>query len=852
MPLNERQDKLALEFLRRTYAEEGIPEEQLTNFLSSADDAKFNKIMEEAFADAAKERLGTPSLLETAATGFTESFSGSASRDIEARNLSRPTDLEFKDGKPSLKAEVPYETALADAEDRIELNRITNPKTFTLFNLSGYLTGLSSMATSIGKAGAKAAGLAGTKALAVEGGSAMAIQSTAERLNRGEEVGTLGQAAEVAFGAAGGPLVGGAVKFAAKAPAFIANKSLGAFAAASKQYSKILRKDVSKIDDIVENAPKILEILKDGGEAAGKRLADTKVAKGAAIKATRQSVREQSDEILGKVANHLDELKASVEVPQQEFTQTASEVSEFLGKGLDDFARGIVEVAETSQQIASEELQIAFTGLRAMGLTARANVTSQYGKAIEVVEALGRDLKLDAAPEMGQFLSTLRDNGFVKQIGRKWSYVGPKLDVTEMTALDKLMKFRGGNFKELNEMKKVLGNSIDWDSGEPVQRAMKDLYTGLRTKLAESAKSLNSPVDVDRLFGEYQGALQVASKFTKAMQRDDAGLITPKALRTLAAEAEATLSGGVRGTAKFGEGRRFTVLRPVDDIAAKALNKVIRLRVRDMRLSKYVDYNEVHRKLSSVMNSADPALAIRQIEQVTGKLKGRAEYFRALDNMGLPKEAISAIKAGGATYKRFISELPPELSELKGTFQALHDKVQKALRVNGYAKTEIFEALKNSDAMDPTKLDDLQQIMSLKPELYKMLETQKLGELAREMFDKDIGAQQKLMGLAKSVAREGEKSLEQVVAELGAKAGAGAAGLAVGGPALAALSVVMVHLHKALASPAKAALFAERFKLVPPAKAAEWGRTTALMINRILPSVRSQGGLEPITEPLEQ
>lgn len=785
MPLNPRQHNDAVNYMFTTLQREGMGEEDIAKSLDGLSAADRTRAFENAFKEMHQAKTGAePSMAGSAVTGLGESATFSLGRVVQGAAQGVASALSgdgFKAG---------YESGTADIEDHLAYRELTNPKTYNLFNLAGYGVGLGKAVAEGGVKLASEAGLKGKAALAAAGASAMAVQGTAERSAKGE-MGAKGLASDVALGAAAGPIVSTAVEAAAAPIKWLKSSVLGAYASAAKNYSKVIGSETPRAAEVVANLPDLVRIKQQG------------------IALTKDNVTARSEAALTQVADYLDELKASVKVPEGEVSATAREVGAYLDKGLNELAINISEQAATAQGIAKKDLAQAFAGLSEMAKGAKANVSRQYGQFITQVEEAGANSAISVADDVAAFSQKLASDNVITESGK--AVAGQSGEVAQ-TAFKQIFDAAKQplNFKRANDLKKLIGESVDWDKSDATNLALKDLYASLRKKLTDEAKVIAPDVNVDKLFGEYQGALKVANKFEN----------------TFAGAVEEALPALSTLKKLEGNARQFAQLKPLDSTTSAALKSMIDNQTRSMQLGKYVDPNKLGSRIRAMADprQADPARFIKDMEAVVGELKDKQVFFNAIDNAELPKQAKEAIKLGGDTFKQYISSLPPEMKPLIPSLQRMHDKVQKAYRIAGYKPNEAIELVANADIVDPAKLDDLRGLLHLKPELQAIMKEENLLRLAQ--------------------SPEANVSMKPTKSLLGQLVTTGSISYAIGGPKLAALAVGLQRAHALLSQPSAARLLAERYKLVPSAKVASWANETGLIMNRILPAVRGQNPIK--------
>lgn len=789
MPLRPRQTNKAIHYYYDSLLKDGWTEEQVTQDLEQLSEADRTRALSNAWKASYKESAITPLNPEAgkvgaAVAGFGESFGFKLPR-VAAGAIGAVKGL-VEDLDPIEGAKKGWQ----GHEDRLTYHELTNPGTYNLFNLAGYVSpgGMASTAFKGGAKMAQAAG-AGTKAAMVGGSGLTSLaQTTIERPIEGSA--SLQQGAiDVGLGLAA-PVVGAAVgRTVVSAGKNIRSASLNSAASVAKAYSKLIGKATDLTDELLENAPQVAKVLKEG------------------VPALQTKITAASDDLMANVKGYLTHLKSSLDLPETQLGKTAKELQGFYISALDDIGKEIAEGAASSKGLMKSKIKESFDTVKGLAVLGQQAVKAQYGAKLRPLETLGESLQLDIGDAVNAFADPLIDAGLL--VNR----AGTPANLPTQQALRKAfqhifeMKKTPLTFKQLNSLKMQIGEVTDWNAQDPLNVGLKNLYTGLRTKLTEGAKDLPTDINVDRLFGEYQGALQLGSKFKSAFyakSADGASEILPSASK-------------LKELINLGKG--FSELTPVDRETSNHMARMIRMSVRETKLGTMVDPYKVSNNLKSLVSNQffDEKVFQRKFESVLGKVKSRRTVFEIADNWALPADAKSAITSGGATFRNFMGNLPPTLQGSKASLQQLHDKYHKGLRQAGYQANEVFEMIKQKSAMAPEQVEDLYELAALSPEFAKLTSMENLLKLAKSS----------------------EASLK-VFPSLTRSVGMGAPLAFFAGPTAAFVVGFLDRLHSLASQPAALRLTAEKYKWVPSERAAAWAQEIAFIATKILPATRDE------------
>jgi hypothetical protein len=686
-------------------------------------------------------------------------------------------------------------------EDRMTFHELTNPEAYNLANFAGYVTPGSlgmRIASGLGKT-AKAASLGAKGTAALIGGGTELARSTVTQVSEGDL--SLGQtAADTAIGAVGGFVAQAGINALASGGRSLKAGASEALAAASKKYSSAMGKLTPEAAEILEKAPQVLKVQQG------------------AIMPSKTS--EMSKQVLGVIDERINELQASLDIPESEMTQTAKGLKEGLVSTLKSVSQEISEQASTARGFAKEQIATAFKEVKAYADRGRAIVTDQYGARIKPLEQLGQNLKMNLDDSLDDFASPLIDAGVL--VDNTGKLTNAPLAQKLKPAIAKIFKHRsaakdpitlksgqlsdGFNFEQVNKLKMFIGETVDWDAQDPLNVGLKNLYTSLRGKLTEAAFTMPTDINVNKLFSEYASAMKLTNRFKNTFYGKAAdGSVTdvlPSAatIKTLVNEA-----------------RGFSELQPIVRETQKKMSRILRLSARDSQLKRFTDPLDVAKTVSSLTKSDffDETSFLRKVESVVGKVKNRQQIFDIADSWNLPNEAKAAIKAGGGTFKEYLQNLPSFLQGSKGELQALHDKWHKSLRANGYKANEVFETLKSKGALDELIAKDWYELAAL------------------DSYVADIVDAENLMKLAKA-----PEAKLKLLPSLGRSAVGGALALS-GAPGLAVAAGFLERTHAILTQPAALRLLAEKHKWVPSSQVAEWSQKIALLATKVLPAVRS-------------
>jgi len=872
--LNDRQYQEGAQFIVEKLTGQGFSDDDIIETLGGLDKSEMQSVVQKHWVESKKMQTGSvPDFMETAGSGF---LAGTATRGLAAKAHARAdaTDItpKFEDGKMVLEDAVPYEQALAEREDRMALAELENPKTFTLFQIVGFINPVGFM-SKVGGLTTKAAAkvlpkVAATESLkrvatrtGISGGASLAAHSSLEELTDGSSGFDVGRVAtETALGAAGGaasPYVAAGAKSALRAGGKAVNSTLDL-------YKRTTHKIAEKRGTLT---PRMNEILGDIGdfvkfEKAGRPVkeATQKIRLGMdkardRVKGKAADVQARLQGFQEKVGSLIDDAQKSLGFDDFEFSQTADDVSKFLKQGLDDFAREIQEKASSGAEITKKQIESSFYGLQNMVRSARSTFSSEYARQLAPYEQAGKNLKIDAAAEMKTVIDTFkRNNLFVEVNGRIRGFnPSAQLSGKQKFALLRMLRLaqQPGNFAEVNKAKKAIGSVMESVPDPEMRSAFHTAYQGLRSKLLRSfdapdaRKLLNTHAlaladdslpgggtlgkeHLDNVFKEYWAGNQVVSKFEKAFEGktpDDLGLST---LRKLAAEA------GALDVSHIAEAvPRFKALSPVNKEIIEGLKSIISAKTREVSYRPLMDINKVHAMLSKLPKQFDASKSLDNIEAVVGPLAHRREFSRFLDNSEIPKEIVSAAKAGGARWTALTEKLKAEMPEVLPAVQRLHDRYQKFSRLAGYKHNELIEGLR-LNKVDPQIVDDLQDLISFKPEISKLFNEKTALEIARGNIS---AAQKKAVAKVQSLdpSRIGAPSLTLT----GAEVTRGSLAWMLGGKAAALVGLAVDRVTKLLTNPAHAAFIAEKYKLVPKERAADWGREVAAYMSQVLPAVNN-------------
>lgn len=785
MPLRPRQNNTAVNHMYDALIKEGWTEEEVTADIEQMSEADRVRAFQKSWKENYEQTTGGDTSGKAGATiaAFGESFAFKLPRVAAAAAgavTGLVTDLDPVEGARK---------GWQGHEDRLTYHEITNPETYTLANLAGYVSpgGIASSVFKGATKAAQAAGL-GTKAtVAAASGSVGLAQTSIERPIEGEA--SLGQAAmDVGLGLAA-PMIGEKV-----GRAFMSGgrtlRDAGAtgLAKTARVYSKLLGKSSDLTDELLAKAPETAKVIKEG------------------IQLTKSKLAQSSDELLQNVNGYLQHLKASVGLPEGELGQTAASLKKTFIQELDGIGRAISEQANSAKGVAKVKIKESFDAVKGLAVMGRVAVKEQYGAKIRPLEKLGENLRLNLDDAINAFADPLIDAGLlVNRSGTVGNHALRK-PIQEALAGIFSKKKTPLNFAQVNKLKMGIGEVVDWDAQDPLNVGLKNLYTNLRGTLTEAAKDMPTDINADKLFSEYMGASQLASKFQNAFYGKAADGSVSEVLPS---------STTLKQLINLGKG--FSELTPVNKETQNHLSRMVRMSVRETKLQRFADPTDVSSKLKSLVtnNFFDENTFVRKVESITGKIKDRQKVFEIAEGWNIPKEAKSAIKAGGATFKDFIDNLPPTLQASREGLQQLHNKYHKALRLNGYKANEVFEILKTKQAVSPQVIQDLQEVGALIPEFEKLVSSENILKLAQssEAKLKILPSKMKAVGL-------------------------GLPTYLIGGPQVAFAVGFLERVHGLLTQPAALKIAALKYKWVPSARVDQWVQDVSLVATKVLPALR--------------
>lgn len=875
--LNKRQYDQAVDTLFKQLAAEGQDLEVFSQAVREMDDSELMPVLEKTWLDDYKARKGTPGYLETAQTGaMAGATTVGTATELEARGAQQQAQIKQFESKiktGEMPDERPWEQVLAETEDDVVARSLENPKTFSLFQIAGMFLPSSPAAKAAGTAmaGAKKLvpeiaeeGMKRTAArLTVAGGSGTLLQASAEEATKTSgsfDAGdVLAATAMGSFVGAASPLVGKAAQGTVRAGAKLYNSTLEAFKEGAKKYGTW----TPRAREIADNIGNFVKFERAGVpvQEATKKIKLGYAKLGEKVSGARQAVKERSQAALTQIESLIDDARSSLGFDDFEFGQTAKDVRDFLMQGVDDFAREISEKAQNGLELTKKEFNDSFFALQSMLRGADDAFSKEYGRQIEIYEELGKDFKIDVTDEMRTFINAFKSQNLFVEVAGEIRGFNPSADLTkpQKSAILRVLHLaqNPGNFKQTNRVKQLIGKQLNRATDPEMRDAFANVYQGLRSKmlnsfktpqarerlLAESGKLLPTRalagesqsayigVDhLDRLFSEYWEGSQVAGRLAQALEGkapDTMGLTT---LKNLAAEAER-----IDWTDTAAMSRRFTTIQPMSDEAAKLLNQTINLKSRELDLKPLVDVNKVHKQVKALTSALDPTKAADEFERVVGPLANRERALRALSSTDLPDFIVKGAKAGGQTWQAALERLKAEIPQAVPAAQRLHDRYQKFLRVNGYKANEIYENLANQ-GVDPQIVDDLRELSTIAPEINKLMQEGKLLEILQDKMD---------LGKRKAVERVQALNPKRIERPFNLGLGditKGAATAYTLGKGVAATIGGLVKLTQVLKNPEYAAYVAEKYKLVPSDKAADWGRQTAYFLTRIRPAVKTALG----------
>jgi hypothetical protein len=796
MPLRPRQKNKAVNYYYDSLMKDGWTEEQVTQDLEQMPEADRTRAFSNAWKASYKESAITPAnpdagKVGAAIAGFGESFGFKLPRVAAGvigavKSLGWEKPINAEDFDPIEGAKKGWQAH----EDRLTFHELTNPETYNLFNIAGYISP-GGMASTVFKGGLKmmqAAGAGAKAAMAGASGLTGLAQTTIERPIEGEA--SLQQGAiDVGISLAAPAVatkVGNVVVSGGKS---VRAGFLSGSASVAKAYSKLIGKTTDLTDELLENAPEVAKVLQEG------------------VPALQTKITAAGDDLMANVKGYLTHLKSSLDLPETQLGKTAKELQGFYTSALDDIGKEIAEGAASSKGLVKAKIKESFDTVKGLAVLGQQAVKAQYGAKLRPLETLGESLQLDISDAVNAFADPLIDAGLL--INRGGTPANLPTQQTLRKAFHHIfeMKKTPLTFKQLNTLKMQIGDVTDWNAQDPLNVALKNLYTGFRTKLTEGARGLPTDINVDKLFGEYQGALQLSSKFKSAFYAkaaDGASEILPSAPK-------------LKELINLGKG--FTELTPVDHETRNHMARMIRMSVRDTKLSKMVDPYQVSNTLKRLVSNQffDEKVFQRNFESVLGKVKSRRTVFEIADNWALPTDAKSAITSGGATFRNFMDNLPPTLQGSKASLQQLHDKYHKGLRQAGYKANEVFEMIKQKSAMAPEQVEDLYELAALSPEFAKLTSMENLLKLAKS-----------------------SETTLKVLPSLTRSVGMGAPLAWFAGPTAAFTVGFLDRLHSLASQPAALRLMAEKYKWVPSDRAAAWAQEIAFIATKVLPAMRDE------------
>jgi hypothetical protein len=699
MPLNERQQKEALLKLHADAVASGVDPKGLAESLNNLSDADYNEKLEVKFLEA-KESQGVQTNALTAAIGGiadTVTFG-------HAANVASVFGDDFAH----------------QVEDKQEINRISNPAHgYDIGRVAGYVGGLAGQLLKVGtKVGAKVVAQTALQQTAGETGKQMIKRVAAEgaiggALTGGAEA-VLREDTSVAGGTIGGAVGGAAGSAVVAGVPIAASKIKGKTLEAMSKIANRGKQVSPEFAELITNMEDVVKFSKDGLRKKGKELSAS------------------FEEVGQKFAGILQGAKQQLELsPEEVAFKSGKEMKQGLSALIDDAALALSESAQSKNAIHREELAAIGANLSEAASNARQILSHNYGDVVKPLMDKGKHLKISLKEPIQGIIDALPEGAIVGTEVNK-TMLGPKA----AKQLENLMTFSDGvhSLEAANEFKKALGGAASWGDTSRMSAEVKQYNTAIQgayesTKLTmlDAFKQVDPSVDLTKVFNDYHTGLKVAGRFedtfataptdvTKRLLRDmeelNNSFNSAKYVKPMSAESQKLIANGIGHVKKI------------------------------LDTSSILDATKARSAIKRAINAPDAEVQKSALESITGEFARRRDIDDQLEKLGIHDKLIKAIKfPNDKPTQEAADELLGKLGKpARAVFESVRNKAAKLQRLEGLPKNarEFINAVKNEGSVNPNVTHELADVVTLVPEIDKLLVDMKLEKLSRSPLIREM------------------------------------------------------------------------------------------------------------------
>jgi hypothetical protein len=726
MKLNQRQYDAAVNHIYQSYEAEGLSKEDADAEIANIPEPELIKTIENAFVDLktaegrliSSENISTPALALNAADTATFGYLGKAASYVGGKLLQaagKATGL--VDSKDDPDGKLARQVFEEEWEDNATATRIESPVASTIGQIGGYFVGPMRAVTGGTAILGKAAGgvVKGTGAVSkvgagmLEAGVAGAAQYGIEQGIREDGVGFIkGTLTGGALGA-GGAAVLSAPGLLYHGGKIAASKTLGFLAKRGRELGPEASELIDKMDDVVKQS-------KAGTVELGKKV--------------KMSFDEIGDKLGSLFAQAKDKITRSFDETQ---IVKGTDLKDTLLGMVDDASIQIGTKATETNSIARKDILQVIAQMDDKMRGANKILSLHYDEALTTIMKKADDAKLlvDIGDPLSVFLKSLPEGAIVN--GKANSAM---LGDDGAKTLNALLRFKNRPLKmrTTNEVKKRLGNSINWDKDavktadskiNQTNQAMRDLYSGIKDKMESTYKTIDPDTNITDVFAEYASGLELISTARSAFTKTAA--IT---------ENYATKLDFIE---LLNENRKHV------KVFDKETSHLIKNGIRNVRKvldsEKLQDPTEVRKALFRALDAPDSATQLSNLEAVGGALKQRREMTAITDQIKLHPKLLHGIKnpmnkEAQQVADEFLAKASPES---RNAYRSIVAKEAKRMRLKALGKpAEMLAEARATGQINPQLIDEVEDVVSLIPEFQKALSNEKLLKMVDSPLFKEL------------------------------------------------------------------------------------------------------------------